>query len=191
MLLILEKLNLVKVDAELTEMVHALVELRDTLVPEVPAEENPGKILAQKLENYIPMIYGHSYLNVIAHRWRTQLNENSKTIALAGGFPEMNHNEIVGWSESPDELTKQYTVIIFRSVDEHPQVEERIELTKKILMDKAAAVFEVEAQGGSRLTRMLTTLYLGDFISVYLALLRGVDPTPVTVIEKLKKKLAE
>ncbi|MHC4537995.1 MAG: SIS domain-containing protein, partial [Planctomycetota bacterium] len=111
------------------------------------------------------MIYGHSYLNVIALRWRTQFNENSKMLAMASSFPEMNHNEIVGWSVSPDEISKLFTVIILRSPDEHPQVTKRIELTKNVMMDKAGNMFEVDAQGKSLLTRMLTTMYLGDYIS--------------------------
>lgn len=188
---LLEKLKLITIDVELTELINALIELRDALVPEVLVNQNPGKTLANRLNNCIPVIYGHSYLTVIAQRWRTQLNENAKMLAFAAGFPEMNHNEIVGWSEATEEITKQFKVVILRSSDEHPQVSKRIELTKKTLVAKAGNVYEVDAIGASKLTRMLTTMYLGDFISVYLALLRGIDPTPVTAIEELKKQLID
>jgi len=191
LLMILDKSNIVQIDFDLNELVGALEELRGTLLPEVPEEENPGKILATKLYNGIPFIYGQSYLNIIALRWKTQLNENSKVIAMAGSFPEMNHNEIVGWSEDTPEISKQFKIILLRSPDEHPQVSKRIELTKKTFIDKTSNVFEVDAQGESKLTRMMTTLYLGDYISVYLALLRGVDPTPVDAIEELKRQLVE
>ncbi len=189
--MILEKGNIVDVDAEFSEVIDKLVELRDSVVPEVPSDQNPAKILAMKFNNSIPVIYGHSYLTKVAHRWRTQLNENAKVLAMVGGFPDMNHNEIVGWSDAPEEVTKLFSVILLRSPDEHPQVSKRIELTKQTLLARAGSVFEVEAQGASRLTRMLTTIYLGDYISVYLALLREVDPTPVRAIEELKRKLVE
>jgi glucose/mannose-6-phosphate isomerase len=91
------------------------------LTPEIPTAENPAKLLAEKINITFPVIYGHSYLNVIALRWRTQFNENSKMLAMASSFPEMNHNEIVGWSVSPDEISKLFTVIILRSPDEHDQ----------------------------------------------------------------------
>jgi glucose/mannose-6-phosphate isomerase len=188
---ILEKLKIVNIDVEISELVDTLIELRDSLAPEVPSDENPAKILAKNLSNSIPVIYGHSYLNAIATRWKTQLNENAKMLAHAGMFPEMNHNEIVGWSEAPEDMTKLFKVILLRSADEHPQVSKRIELTKNTLVEKAGNVFEVDAMGNSKLTRMLSTMYLGDYISVYLALLRQLDPTPVTVIEELKEKLAE
>lgn len=191
LLMILDKSNIVQIDFELNELVGALEELRESLLPEVSEDQNPGKILATKLHNGIPFIYGQSYLNIIALRWKTQLNENSKVIAMAGGFPEMNHNEIVGWSEDTPEISKQFKIILLRSSDEHPQVRKRIELTKQTFIDKTSNVFEVEAQGETKLTRMMTTLYLGDYISVYLALLRGVDPTPVEVIEELKRQLVE
>jgi glucose/mannose-6-phosphate isomerase len=191
MAVILEKLKLVDIDVELTEMVDELIELRKILLPEIPTAENPAKLLAEKISTSIPVIYGHSYLNVIALRWRTQFNENSKMLAMASSFPEMNHNELVGWSAAPDEISKLFTVIILRSADEHPQVTKRIELTKNVMMDKAGNIFEIDAQGKSLLTRMLTTMYLGDYISVYIALLRGINPTPVAVIEELKKKLVE
>ena len=111
MLIILEKLNIAKTDAELSELVTELKALRDTLIPEVPINKNPGKALAVKLHNSLPFIYGHSYLTVIALRWKTQLNENAKILAVAGGFPEMNHNEIVGWSGNYPAMSKQCKVI--------------------------------------------------------------------------------
>ena len=189
MLIILEKMKIINPIKELPELIMALNELRDQLSPIVPEEQNPAKQLAQKLKEGIPYIYGHTYLNIIAKRWQTQLNENSKILTMSGGFPEMNHNEIVGWAEDDSERAKQFVIVLFRSADEHPRITKRIELTKNILISKAKKVLEVDVQGASRLTRMMTCMYLGDYTSVYLALLRGVDPTPVEPIEKLKKKM--
>jgi glucose/mannose-6-phosphate isomerase len=190
MLLILDRLNYARTDFELTELIDSLTELRNSIEPSVPTQQNPAKSLALKLKDKIPVIYAHSYLNVVAYRWKTQLNENSKMIAYSGMFPEMNHNEIVGWGDAQNDITKQFIVILIRSTDEHAQVSKRIELTKRILLEKAGGVLEVDALGKSRLTKMLTTIYLGDYTSVYLALLRGMDPTPVQIIEDLKKQLA-
>ena len=189
MLLILDRLNYARTDFELTELIDSIIELRNCIEPTVPTQQNPAKTLALKLNNKIPVIYAHSYLNVIAYRWKTQLNENSKMIAYSGTFPEMNHNEIVGWGDAPEDITQQFIIILIRSSDEHAQISKRIELTKRILLEKAGGVLEVDALGKSRLTKMLTTIYLGDYTSVYLALLRGIDPTPVQVIEDLKKQL--
>ncbi|MFW9875328.1 MAG: bifunctional phosphoglucose/phosphomannose isomerase [Candidatus Thorarchaeota archaeon] len=189
MLLILDRLNYARTDFELTELIDSITELRNSIEPSIPTKQNPAKSLALKLNDKIPVIYAHSYLNVIAYRWKTQLNENSKMIAYSGTFPEMNHNEIVGWDGASDNISKEFIVILIRSSDEHIQVSKRIELTKRILLDKASGVLEVDAFGESRLTKMLTTIYLGDYTSVYLALLREIDPTPVKVIEDLKKQL--
>jgi glucose/mannose-6-phosphate isomerase len=191
MAVILEKLKVVEIDVELSEIIDELIELRDIFTPEVPTDENPAKTLATKLMDSVPVIYGHSYLNVIANRWKTQLNENAKVIAFAGSFPEMNHNEIVGWDGAYEDISKLFVIILLRSSDEHPQVTKRFELTKQTLVEKAGNVFEIDATGKTKLTRMLTTMYLGDYISVYLGLLRGIDPAPVSVIEELKEKLSE
>jgi glucose/mannose-6-phosphate isomerase len=191
MLIVLEKLSIIKPLEELHELISTLKELRDVLTPDVPDEENPAKQLAQRLAEGIPFIYGHTYLNIIARRWQTQLNENSKMVAMSGGFPEMNHNEIVGWAEDEDGTTSQFVVILLRSADEHPRITKRMELTKEVLFSKAKSVLEVDAPGTSRLSRMISAMYLGDYTSVYLALQKDVDPTPVVSIEELKRMMIE
>lgn len=191
MLVILERLKVILEPIVVSGLFKTLKEQRDKLQPGILENENRGKKIAQELTKGIPYIYGHTYLNIIAKRWQTQLNENAKVVAVSGGFPDMNHNELVGWAEDNPETCKQFVVVLLRSADEHPRMTKRIELTKKILETKVGGVIEVSAQGDNRLTRMMSTMYLGDYTSVYLAMLRGIDPTPVEPIEELKKKMVE
>jgi glucose/mannose-6-phosphate isomerase len=188
---ILEKLNKITLKTELPDMIFDIKYLKDSLKPEIPTENNEAKKIALELSNGIPFIYGHTYLNVIAYRWKTQLNENAKVIAMSGEIPEMHHNEIVGWSGDNQEIAKRFVVVLFRSEDEHPRVTKRLDLTKKMLKAMTANVLEVQAKGSSRLSRMISTMYLGDYISVYLALLRELDPTPVIPIERFKKLMKD
>ncbi|MDI6856025.1 MAG: bifunctional phosphoglucose/phosphomannose isomerase [Candidatus Thermoplasmatota archaeon] len=178
---ILERFGIVKFGTE--DAVSTLRNLRANLIPENEAN-NISKELALKLKNKIPIVYGHSYLYPVARRWKTQLNENSKVIAFASSFPEMCHNEIVGLNK--DKNTNRFFHIILRSADENEQLSKKIGITKKLVLKNSA---EVYAQGNSTISKMLSLIYIGDFTSYYLALLRKVDPTPVEIIEKLKKLL--
>jgi glucose/mannose-6-phosphate isomerase len=191
MLVILERLKVILEPVVFSGVLKTLKEQRDNLLPEVPGDENRGKMLAQELTNGIPYIYGHTYLNIIAKRWQTQLNENAKVVAVSGGFPDMNHNELVGWAEDNPDTCKQFVIVLLRSADEHPRMTKRMELTKNTLETKVGKVIEASAEGENRLSRMMSTMYLGDYTSVYLAILRGIDPTPVEPIEELKKKMVE
>ena len=134
--------------------------------PDVPITDNSAKIYAKALFGTTPVIYAPPGMDSLARRWQTQLNENSKLIARWDTFPEMNHNDIVG-------------------------VSRRIEFTKKVLEKRMAAVIEVWPRGETRLARMLQHLYLGDCTSLYLAVLRGVDPFEIEAINQLKDHLAQ
>jgi glucose/mannose-6-phosphate isomerase len=100
----------------------------------------------------------------------------------------MNHNELVGW-KYPEEVLKKIGVVFLRDKEDHPQVQRRFELTRDVIADRAGVVHEVWSEGDSRLARVLSILYLGDFVSLYMAYLNSVDPTPVHVIENFKNKL--
>ncbi|MEW6070053.1 MAG: bifunctional phosphoglucose/phosphomannose isomerase [Candidatus Thermoplasmatota archaeon] len=180
---IIEKLGIVKLNIK--EVIELLRNLSFKLIPENDTG-NISKELALKLKNKIPIVYGHTYLYPVANRWKTQFNENSKVIAFASQFPEMCHNEIVGLSK--DENAKFFFHILLRTDDETQQLIKRIEATKKLVFKNCA---EVHAEGKSVLAKMLSLVYIGDFTSYYLALLRQIDPTPVEIIAKLKKKLKE
>jgi len=123
----------------------------------------------------------------VATRWKTQFNENAEVLAWASQFPEADHNEIVGWGGDPH--ARRFLPIILRDRDESPEMARRLDATKKI-MSRWAKIQEIRDRGETLLSRMLGTLYLGDFASVYLAVLRNVDPMPVKPIDRLKALLA-
>ncbi len=146
--------------------------------------------IAQRLAGRIPVIYSATpFLEPAAERWKDQFNENSKTFAVWNTFPELNHNETVGWGMD-DALARSIHVIILRDATESPRLSQRVAITKELAFARAAGVDEVRAQGQGKLARLLSTILVGDFVSWYLATLRGVDPTPVTVVEELKRRLA-
>jgi glucose/mannose-6-phosphate isomerase len=122
-------------------------------------------------------------------RWRTQLNENAKVLAREDFLPDSNHNDINAWSY--DRRAKDFSVVLLRDPRGNRRVEQRADLTRKFAVEGgAAAVTDVRARGTGPLARALSATLIGDFTSVYLALLRGVDPTPVEVIARLKAELA-
>jgi glucose/mannose-6-phosphate isomerase len=147
------------------------------------AKENPARKIALKLNSLgkIPIIYGHTYLLPVAKRWATQLNENSKLIAFSSSFPEMTHNEIVGLNNNSHR--DKFVHILLRAENENKRLRKRIELTKKLVLRNN---LEIYAEGKTTLAKILSLLYIGDFVSFYLAVLRKVDPVPVKIIEKLK-----
>lgn len=156
--------------------------------PDVPLAENPLKQLAVELEGRIPLIYGSGgWRGTVAYRWKCEVNENSKAVCFWNTFPELNHNETVGW-EYP-ELTKEIYVVLLRDAQDHPKIQKRVDVTKQLIADRVAGMTEVWAEGESSLARLLSLVYPGDLVSYYLALLYGVDPTPIYVIDRLKAEL--
>ena len=124
-----------------------------------------------------------------AYRWRSQIAENAKNLASHHALPEMNHNELVGWLY-PEEALRKVGVVLLRDKGDHSQVQRRFDLTRELISGKAGAVNEVWSEGKSLLARVLSVVYLGDFVSLYLAYLNNTDPTPVDVIDYLKKNLS-
>jgi glucose/mannose-6-phosphate isomerase len=192
-LCLLAKLGLMcDVSLSINQMVGILQELRNkNISPQIGLKDNIAKYVAAKLWNKLAFIYsGSTHFDVVAMRLRSQLNENAKSLASAHVFPEMNHNEIVGW-QNPKKLFKNFIVIMFRDKLMHPRVAKRMDITKEILQKEGAGVFEIWSRGEDLLSRIFSLIYIGDFISFYLAILYGIDPTPVDRVTYLKKKLAE
>jgi glucose/mannose-6-phosphate isomerase len=155
--------------------------------PDAP-EDSLAKKIAGAIYNTVPLIAGAGLTAPIAYRWKTQLNENAKIPAFSHELPELDHNEIVGW-EGIGKLGP-FSAIFLDDEDLHPRVRSRIELTEWLLGPNAAATFRVETQGKNPVERVFSLVLLGDLVSLYVAVLRGIDPTPVTVIERLKEELA-
>lgn len=190
---ILEKSKVIgSIEGEVKETVTLLKQLRNKkLSVRIDLKNNIAKKLAADLNNSFPVIYGSSdYLDSIITRWRGQLAENSKTLSSSHTLPEMNHNEIVGW-KFPRKTLKDFMVIMLRDSSEHKRVTKRIEITKDLLKSEGFRVREVFSEGKSLMTRMFSLIYIGDFVSFYLAILNKVDPMPVGPISYLKKKLLE
>jgi glucose/mannose-6-phosphate isomerase len=159
--------------------------------PLVPTEDNLAKQLAVVLYQRLPIIYGgQGPFETIAYRWRCQFNENSKSLAISHGVPEMNHNEIVGW-ENPMHICQDAVVCCLLDRDDHPEVKERFSIIHDLIEHSGAFVFDFASQGKSLIARMFSLIYLGDFVSVYLALREAVDPSPVRRIDLLKARLDE
>ncbi len=164
---------------------------RNKLNPAIGLRDNVAKYVARKLFNKFAVIYsGSIHFDVVATRFRGQLNENSKSLASTHVFPEMNHNEIMGW-EHPQKLFRNFLVIMLRDRGLHPRVNRRMDITREILSKEGVNVVEIYSQGEGLLARMFSLIYIGDFVSLYLAVLYGIDPTPVERVTYLKKKLAE
>ena len=155
----------------------------------VPQERNPAKQMAESMLGNVVAVYAASgLLEAAAMRWRGQIEENAKNLAFHHLLPEMNHNELVGW-ENPAPVLRRCIVIMLRDREEHPQVKRRFDLTEEILQARACTVHQVRSKGESRLARIFSVMLTGDFVSLYLAALNRVDPTPVTIIETLKARL--
>jgi len=155
----------------------------------VPESKNIAKRIALKLHGRFPVIYGSSdSTDCIVTRWRGELAENAKQLSSGHLFPEMNHNEIVGW-ENPPKVLKDFIAVFLRDVDDHPRVSKRMDITAKMLKKSGFETIEVRSFGKTRLARLFSFLYIGDFVSFYLAILNGTDPTPVGRIAYLKNEL--
>jgi glucose/mannose-6-phosphate isomerase len=143
--------------------------------------------IAAALDGAIPVIYGCDLTVPVAYRWKTQVNENAKLHAFSHQLPELDHNELVGWSGVDGE--RRFAAVFIEDSDQHPRQRRRAELTAELIEPNAAAVLRVETEGDTRIERLLWAVMLGDLVSLHLAARRGVDPSPVEVIERLKDQL--
>ena len=154
-------------------------------------KRNPALQLAQRLYGKVPIIYSPAdRYDAVNLRWRGQLEENAKVLAYGNVLPEMNHNELVGWKVLR-RLMSEMAVIFLRDRSDHKRVVLRMNLTKGIVSEFASSATEAWSEGKSGLARMFSLIYLGDWVSFYVAMLNGIDPTPVKVIDYLKWELSK
>ena len=194
LLVALSKIGFVRVyrPEEVVEAINLIQKLAESQYGiAVSFEKNPAKQLAAACFKKYPIIYsGTDYFDVVALRWRGQIEENAKALASHHVLPEMNHNELVGW-QNPKGILKESVVIFLRDLADHKRVQMRMNLTKGVIERYAGKVVEFSSQGKGLLARMFSLIYLGDWLSFYLAALYQVDPTPVEVIQHLKSELAK
>jgi glucose/mannose-6-phosphate isomerase len=155
------------------------------------ASNNAAKNLARELFDKIPIIYGTEGLaEVAAYRWKCQFNEVAQVPSWWNAFPELNHNEVVGWDEVASVTQKHLALIVLRHPGEHPRNADRIEATLPLIEGNLAFTEMFTAKGSSPLARLFDLIYFGDFAATYLALLQEVDPSQIEIITKIKKRLA-
>lgn len=167
-----------------------LVQRRELWGPNNPTQTNPAKQLASTLYGQIPLFYGTGgYRSIVATRWKGQFNENAKIHAFANTFPELNHNEILGWVLA-NRQAENLSVIALRSHEESIKMRTRVEVTRSLIND-SALWHEVYAEGETMLEQLMDITFLGDFASIYLAFLNEVDPQNIDYIDRLKSELAK
>ncbi|MCX6156076.1 MAG: bifunctional phosphoglucose/phosphomannose isomerase [Candidatus Kapabacteria bacterium] len=156
----------------------------------IDSPENPAVLLAHKLWSKIIVVYSSSnILDCVNIRWRGQIQENAKNFAFGNFIPEMNHNEINSWS-FPENLKSSMLPLIIRDKDDYAKNKKRFDAITSIFKENGNDPINIESHAESLLARIFDLIYLGDWTSYYLALLNGVDPTPIPLITKLKNYLA-
>jgi glucose/mannose-6-phosphate isomerase len=142
--------------------------------------------VAGRIHGSVPLLYGCGLTTPVAYRWKCQVNENAKLPAFDHSIPELDHNEIVGWTGAE---AGAFSAVLLEDKDQHPRERQRFELTAELIADRARDVVRIETEGETRTERLLWTVMLGDLVSLELAAREAVDPTPVDVIENLKDRL--
>jgi glucose/mannose-6-phosphate isomerase len=178
-----------EISSQLADAQTFLADAVKAWLPTVPEADNPAKKLAVELAGKSPVVYAGPLLGPIAYKWKISFNENAKNLAWWNEYPEFNHNEFIGWSSHP--VQKPYAVIDLRSNLEHERVQKRFEVSERLLSGMRPAPHVVNAEGDSLLKQLVWTTAFGDFVTIYLALLNGVNPAPVELVEKFKKALDE
>jgi glucose/mannose-6-phosphate isomerase len=172
---------------EIDVAAEGLEQLAGAWGPESP-DDSEAKMLARALAGTVPVIAGSGLTAPIAGRWKTQVNENAKQPAFASALPELDHNEILGWARSPQ--YGPFSAIFLYDSDDTPRISRRIELTRELIAGGASGTHLIPTQGANAVERLFSLVLLGDLVSVYLAVLNGVDPLDIGAISELKERLS-
>lgn len=173
--------------SELASVGEWLKEESAAWAADVPLESNVAKQLATQLVGKTVVMYSGPKLFPAANKWKICFNENSKNTAWANYYPEFNHNEFIGWSSHPVE--KPFAVVEIRSTLEHERTQKRFEVSERLLSGMRPSPIVVTPRGDTLLKQLAWSFALGDFVSIYMGILNGVNPTPVELVEKLKQEL--
>jgi glucose/mannose-6-phosphate isomerase len=167
-----------------------LARRRDQCAPSIEGDKNPARELARKIGRTIPLVYGGGALGrVAAQRFKNDINENAKAPAFSAAYPELNHNEICGWGQHGDVTRQVLTLVQLQHGYQHERLTEQMRLGRDLVEEVFVQVLDVEAQGDGRLAQLLDLMYLGTWVSCYLALDNDVDPGPIDAIAQLKAAL--
>lgn len=152
---------------------------------------NPTKQLAQAMNGNLNVVYGlGSWQGIVAGRWKGQINENAKCMAFSNVFPELNHNEILGWVSAAKQGSSKWIAVVLEYGNENVKMKARARVSADLIKD-VAEVHRVQARGSGLLEKMLSLTLFGDFVSLYLAALNGVDPENIDSIDILKAELGK
>lgn len=182
--------NVVKEDKykEIEEAVGWLEQETSSWSSEVPTDKNYAKQIANFALGKSAIFYGGAITASVAYKWKISWNENAKNVAFWNELPEFNHNEFIGWTSHP--IEKPFAIFDIVSSFEHSQILKRFEVSDRLLSGKRPKSFAINLAGDSIVRQLLWGSILADYASIYLAILNGVDPTPVDLIENLKKELS-
>ena len=171
----------------LRDEIEAAADLAAELAPTWgPDAGGEAKDLAESLHDRIPVICGAELTSPVAYRWKTQLNENAKVHAFASDLPELDHNEIEGWNAAG-----RFSAVFLEDPEQHPRVRRRVEVTADIVARAGAPVRRVTARGDTPTERLVSLVLLGDLVSLYVGVLRGVDPAEISLLNEVKGALSQ
>jgi glucose/mannose-6-phosphate isomerase len=175
--------------AEIADCADWLGEQTKLWTPDVTTDKNYAKHLALMAVGKTPVFYAGALMAPVAYKWKISWNENAKNVAFWNEYPEFNHNEFMGWASHPVE--KPFAIFDLVSSHENPRTLQRFEISDRLLSGRRPKATVIDIKGQSVIAQILWASILADFASIYVAVLNGVDPTPVSLIEKLKLELAK
>lgn len=173
--------------SEIANYVEWLGEETRKWTSDVTTDKNHAKQLALMSVGKTPVFYAGSLMAPLAYKWKISWNENAKNVAFWNEYPEFNHNEFMGWVSHP--IEKPFVIFDLVSHLEHPQILKRFEISDRLLSGKRPKATVIKLAGDTAIAQFMWGSILADFVSIYVAILNGVDPTPVALIEKLKTEL--
>ncbi len=176
-------------EPELSSVTPFLREAIAAWLPDVPTANNPAKQLAQELIGKSIVMYSGPKMYPAAYKWKLNFNENAKQLAWINQLPEFSHNEMMGWTKQPTD--KPYVVIELHSGLEHPRIQRRLEVGARLLSGLCPEAHIIDVEGDNVVKQMMWSIVYGDFVSLYLAILNGLNPMPLEMVDKLKQALSE
>ncbi|MDH5783800.1 MAG: bifunctional phosphoglucose/phosphomannose isomerase, partial [Candidatus Bathyarchaeota archaeon] len=188
----LKVLSMEKVEGEMSDTIEVVDKMARELAIEMPFEENFAKKVALEIFGTVPIVYCYNPFKSVGLRFKCQINENCKLPARCDVFPELNHNEIMGW-EASESILKRYTLVLLRDLEVEPsEVKTRIDaLKEKFFSIKAKSVIEIHPQNKTPLSKILSLIFILDVVSMYLAVLHGRDPVASETFQILKYEATE
>jgi len=188
----LKILSMEKVEREMSDTIEVVDKTARELAIEMPFEKNFAKKAALEIFGTVPIVYCYNPYKSVALRFKGQINENCKLPARCNVFPELNHNEIMGW-EASESILKRYTLVLLRDLEVEPlEVKARIDaLKEKFFSKKAKSVIEITPQGKTPLGKIFSFIFILDVVSMYLAVLHGRDPVASETFQILKYEVTE